>query len=141
METAHTCHALTCAAAALAFCSLCALLETGACTCPALDEWVDVDFFLDTLCGVEERDVGLYFDVVAHKDFLLEWVASAATAPSLAACEGSEEVFEVYVLKSALETTCTLCAAEPAKAAESSSCEWVPARSRSSTCSWVEAAI
>jgi hypothetical protein len=140
VEAAHAGDALTCAAAALAFCSLCALLETRAGTCPAFYEGVDVDFLLDTSCSVEEGDVGLYFDIVAHEDFLLEWIASSA-APSLTAGECTEQVFKVYVLESALETSCALCATESAEATESSSCEWVSTTWSAGTCSRVEASI
>jgi hypothetical protein len=127
--------------AGLAFCALCTLLEAGAGTCAAFYERVDVDFLLHASRGVEEGDVGLHFDVVAHEDFLLEWVSSSAAAPSLLSSEGAEQVFEVYVLESALEPSCTLCATKSTEATKASSCEWITSSWPAGACSWVEAAI
>jgi hypothetical protein len=141
METTHAGDALAGATAGLAFCALCTLLEAGAGTCAAFYERVDVDFLLHASRGVEEGDVGLHFDVVAHEDFLLERVSSSAAAPSLLSSEGAEQVFEVYVLESALEPSCTLCATKSTEATKASSCEWITSSWPAGACSWVEAAI
>jgi hypothetical protein len=144
VEAAHGRYALAGAATRFAFSAFGTGFEARACACVTFDKWGDDDVLFHAFGGVEEGDVGLDFDVVADEDFFLEGVASspaAAAAASLAG-EGAEEVFEVYVLKAALETTCALGSSEAAKSAKASSCEWVAAWAAGScSCAWVEAAI
>jgi hypothetical protein len=120
VEAAHACYTLTCAVTALAFSTLCALLETRTGARFAFYKRGDVNFFLNTPRGVQEGDVGLCFDIISNKDFLLERVASSACTSATAASSTSEctkEILEVYVL----ETACSLCATEPAEASKAPS--------------------